>query len=431
MVSTRRRDFLVAIGGMASLGAFSRAPIKSTESDLSTLSDWMKAPPAAREAGVRRCLQRIETADDSIHAWVQVRPQQPIAAGPLSGIPFGVKDVFETRGLATEYDSPIYKGRVGTVDAAMVRDLRHRGAIMLGKTHTAAFAFRDPPPTRNPRNLSHTPGGSSSGSAAAVAAGMVPLAIGTQTTGSTVRPASYCGVTGFKPTFGIFPTEGILTYAPSLDTVGFFTHTPADMLSLWQALGRSPGRAQRLTIGVPDPFPMVEPEMAKACEQAIASLQKARVSLRSVNIAETLVELDRAQHVIGFYEGARQHRLRFEQYGDRLGQLADLVREGLQISDAAYEATKRFVEQTRARFTSMYKTSPIVLVPAATGPAPAGLSSTGDRRMNTPWSTLGTPAISIPMPVGGSLPLGLQLTATPGEDARLLRAAVDVARTFT
>jgi Asp-tRNA(Asn)/Glu-tRNA(Gln) amidotransferase A subunit family amidase len=338
-----------------------------------------------------------------------------------------VKDVFETRGLVTEYGSPVYKGRIGTVDAAMVRDLRNRGGILLGKTHTAAFAFRDPPPTHNPRNLTHTPGGSSSGSAAAIAAGMVPFAIGTQTTGSTVRPASYCGVTGFKPTFGLFPTDGILPYAPSFDTVGFFTHTAEDMLALWRALGRSPGRVEDFTVGVPDPFPAVEPEMATACERAVARLRRSGVPTRRIDISKALVELDSAQHIVSFYEGAREHHERFEQYGDRLGQLAELVREGRQISDTLYATTKRLIAETRSRFTEMYQTAHIVLVPAATGPAPAGLSSTGDRRMNSPWSALGTPAISIPMPVGSNLPLGLQLTAALGNDAQLLQAAVRVA----
>src|SRR5215467_3797137 len=216
----QRRTFLAGLGGVVGVSGFGCARAAPTESDPQTLSDWLRASTVARETGVRRCLERIRTMDASIQAWVQVLPQTMTATGALSGIPFGVKDVFETRGLATEYGSPIYKGRIGTVDAAMVRDLRSRGGILLGKTHTAAFAFRDPPPTHNPRNLNHTPGGSSSGSAAAVAAGMVPLAIGTQTTGSTVRPASYCGVTGFKPTFGVFPTDGILRYAPSFDTVG-------------------------------------------------------------------------------------------------------------------------------------------------------------------------------------------------------------------
>jgi Asp-tRNA(Asn)/Glu-tRNA(Gln) amidotransferase A subunit family amidase len=424
----QRRTFLAGLGGVVGVSGFGCARAVPTESDPQTLSDWLRASTVARETGVRRCLERIRTMDASIQAWVQVLPQTMTATGALSGIPFGVKDVFETRGLATEYGSPIYKGRIGTVDAAMVRDLRNRGGILLGKTHTAAFAFRDPPPTHNPRNLNNTPGGSSSGSAAAVAAGMVPLAIGTQTTGSTVRPASYCGVTGFKPTFGLFPTEGILRYAPSLDTVGFFTHTAEDMLLLWQALGRSVGQQTDFTVGVPDPFPNVEPVMVKACEQAVAQLRGSGVPTRRIDVWKTLVDLDSAQHVVSYYEGAREHRKRFEQYGDRLGQLADLVREGLQISDSAYAMTKRFIADTRARFTQMYRDTQIILVPAATGPAPVGLSSTGDRRMNSPWSALGTPAISIPMPVGDRLPLGLQLTAALGEDAALLQAAVRIAK---
>src|SRR5207248_4206762 len=134
--------------------------------------------------------------------------------------PFGAKDIIETKGLATEYGSPIYKGRIGTEDAAIVRELRNRGAVLMGKTQSTAFAYRTPAPTRNPRNLEHTPGGSSSGSAAAVAAGMVPFALGTQTLGSVLRPASYCGITGFKPSFGFFPTDGVMPFAKSLDTIG-------------------------------------------------------------------------------------------------------------------------------------------------------------------------------------------------------------------
>jgi len=159
-------------------------------------------------------------------------------SGTLFAIPFGAKDIIETRGLATEYGSPIYRGRIGVEDADIISELQGRGAILLGKTQTTAFAYITPSPTRNPRNLNHTPGGSSSGSAAAVAARMVPLALGTQTKGSVLRPASYCGVTGFKPTFGSFSMRGILPFAKSLDTLGFFTNTARDMLSLWHALDR-------------------------------------------------------------------------------------------------------------------------------------------------------------------------------------------------
>jgi Asp-tRNA(Asn)/Glu-tRNA(Gln) amidotransferase A subunit family amidase len=209
---------------------------------------------------LQACLERIQESDASIHAWVQVLPQKATGIGRLSGIPFGAKDVFETKGLATEFGSPAYKGRIGASDAAIVRVLREHGAILLDETQTAAFAMRDPPPTRNPRNLEHTPGGSSSGSAAAVAAGMVPFAIGTQTSGSTVKPASYCGITGFKVTFGLLPMDGCLPYAKSLDTLGFFTNTPADMLLLWESMGHPAGRDEDFAFGVPEPMLEVDTE---------------------------------------------------------------------------------------------------------------------------------------------------------------------------
>src|SRR5262249_23090644 len=152
-------------------------------------------------------------------------------------------------------------------------------AVVLGKPHTAAFAMRPPPPTRNPRNLQHTPGGSSSGSAAAVAAGMVPVALGTQTGGSVLRPASFCGVTGFKPTYGLLPMEGVFPFARSFDTLGLFTHTPADMLALWNAMGFPIGRPEDLTLGAPDPMPDVEPPMAAAFERALSTLRSAGASI--------------------------------------------------------------------------------------------------------------------------------------------------------
>src|SRR5215467_6331233 len=244
----QRRTFLAGLGGVVGVSGFGCARAAPTESDPQTLSDWLRASTVARETGVRRCLERIRTMDASIQAWVQVLPQTMTGAGALAGIPFGVKDVFETRGLATEYGSPIYKGRIGTVDAAMVRDLRSRGGILLGKTHTAAFAYKDPPPTHNPRNLDHTPGGSSSGSAAAVAAGMVPFALGTQTGGSILRPASFCGVTGFKPTYGLISLDGVMQYSRSCDTLGFFTNTPDDMLLLWDAMAHSTGRNEEFPL---------------------------------------------------------------------------------------------------------------------------------------------------------------------------------------
>jgi Asp-tRNA(Asn)/Glu-tRNA(Gln) amidotransferase A subunit family amidase len=305
-----------------------------------------------------------------------------------------------------------------------VRDLRQRGAVLLGKTHTTAFAYRTPAPTRNPRNLEHTPGGSSSGSAAAVAAGMVPFALGTQTRGSVLRPASYCGVTGLKMTYGLMSTEGVLPFAKSLDTLGFFTHTPADMLALWEALGRPAGAPETVALGVPDPMPRVEPAMATAFQDTISRLRRAGASIRSIDIADMLRRLSEAGSTVMFYEGAQFHRERYKQYGDRLQDMADLVRKGLEMPVARYDEAKRFIAECRTKMTELYKATPVVLVPAATGPAPRGLTTTGDPEMNAPWTALGTPAISIPMPVGSGLPLGLQITADNGQDARVIRTAV-------
>jgi Asp-tRNA(Asn)/Glu-tRNA(Gln) amidotransferase A subunit family amidase len=364
--------------------------------------------------------------DPSIHAWVQVLPQPSTGSGPLAEIPFAAKDIIETRGLSTEYGSPIYKGRIGTEDAAIVRELRQRGAILLGKTHTTAFAYRTPAPTRNPRDVAHTPGGSSSGSAAAVAAGMVPFALGTQTKGSVLRPASYCGVTGFKPTYGLLSLEGVLPFAKSLDTLGFFTHTPTDMLALWQALGHAVGQIEDITIGAPVPMPDVEPAMTTAFQDALSRLRRAGASIRSVDLDGMLARLDDANNTVMFYEGAQFHQQRFREYGSRLQDMADLVRDGLQIPVQRYDQAKRYIAECRTKVDEMYKATPVILVPAATGPAPLGLTSTGDPRMNSPWTALGTPAISIPMPVSKGLPLGLQITAAQGQDARVLRAAVQV-----
>jgi Asp-tRNA(Asn)/Glu-tRNA(Gln) amidotransferase A subunit family amidase len=372
-------------------------------------------------------MQRIRELDPSIHAWVIVQPERPAGDGPLAEIPFGVKDIVETKGMATEYGSPLYKGRVGSQDAAIVRDLRTRGAVLIGKTVTTAFAYRTPGPTRNPRNLDHTPGGSSSGSAAAVAAGMVPFTIGEQTRGSILRPASFCGITGFKPTHDLLPMDGVLNLAASLDTLGFFTHAPADMLELWKSLGKPIGREEQLSFGVPDPVPECDPEMANVFQQSITLLRKAGVQIKAVNIADELKKLIEAGDVTEAYEGARFHEARLKEFGDRLDQpIASLVANGLKISTARYEETKRFIAESRMRFAGIFKSTPVILTPAAVGPAPLGLATTGDPRMDAPWTALGTPAISIPMPVGSGLPLGLQLTADLNQDARLLRAAVSL-----
>jgi Asp-tRNA(Asn)/Glu-tRNA(Gln) amidotransferase A subunit family amidase len=423
-----RRGFLLAsvataLGAVTAQGLGDEQPAR-----LDTLTDWLKASPDTRRRGLQSCLERIRAMDSSIRAWVQVAPQPSTGSGTLAGIPYGVKDIVETRGVATEYGSPIYKGRIGTVDAAIIRQMHSHGAIMMGKTETTAFAYRTPPPTHNPRDLAHTPGGSSSGSAAAVAAGMVPLAIGEQTLGSVLRPASFCGVTGFKPTYGRLSMEGVLPLAKSLDTLGFFTHGPDDMMALWNALGYPTGQPEELELGSPEPMPEVDAAMAAAFENALSRLRKAGARIRPIDIAGMLAKLADAGQLVMFYEGARFHAARYREYGDRLGELAQLVRDGLQMPADRYEETLRFIASCKVQMRDLFATTPVILTPAAVGPAPLGLGFTGDARMNAPWTALGVPAISIPMPISSGLPLGLQVTAAAGEDDRVLQTAVSLQR---
>jgi Asp-tRNA(Asn)/Glu-tRNA(Gln) amidotransferase A subunit family amidase len=419
-----RRGFIIGIGACVATSRFAAA---ADAPRLRTFLDWQRASRDERERALQPLAARIRELDAPIHAWVQIAPEKATGSGALNSIPFGVKDIIETKGLATEYGSPIYKGRIGTEDAAIVRDLRGRGGVVMGKTHTTSVAVRTPAPSRNPRDLAHTPGGSSSGSAAAVAAGMIPFALGTQTGGSMLRPASYCGVTGFKPTYGLVPLDGVLPFAKSLDTLGLFTHTAADTIGLWQAMGHgADGAGDGFSIAVADPLPKVEPPMAAIFTKTVARLRAAGVRLVPVDIITMLDELVAANHTIMYYEGARFHEQRYKEYGDRLEHMAALVREGLQIPAQTYDETRRGVDRCRARIAETYKATPVILVPAATGAAPFGLESTGDSSMNAPWTTLGVPAITIPMPVAGSLPLGLQLTAAHGQEARLLRTAARI-----
>jgi Asp-tRNA(Asn)/Glu-tRNA(Gln) amidotransferase A subunit family amidase len=427
-----RRKFIktgAAAGAAASLfdlgGTPASAAAEAAAPPTESLRAWLQADHGARKRMLDLCLQRIRELDPSIHAWVQVRPEKPTVDGPLFGIPYGAKDIIETRELVTEYGSPLYKGRLGSADAAIIRQMRSHGAVLVGKTVTTAFAYRTPGPTRNPRDLEHTPGGSSSGSAAAVAAGMVPFTIGEQTRGSMIRPASYCGVTGFKPTYDLLPMEGVLPVSKSLDTLGLFTQTAADSLALWNALGYSTGRDEQFPFGAPEPAPDCEPEMANAFRQSLSLLQRAGIRIQPVSIADALKKLDAANDVLMFYEGAHYHEPRLKEFGDRLDQpLASLIRDGLKIPVQRYEEAKQFVADSRRQFAEIFKSTPVILTPAATGPAPLGLSTTGDPRMNAPWTALGTPAVTIPMPIASGLPLGLQLTADLGRDSTVLRAAV-------
>lgn len=411
---------------------------------LANLSADIAAGRSSPTELVERCLSRIQERDGEVRAWsfvaassargeaamleYELRDSGP--RSPLHGIPIGVKDIFDVAGMTCEWGSPVERGRVPSADAELIQRLRQLGAIILGKTHTTAYAYFDPSPTRNPKNLGHTPGGSSSGSAAAVADGMVPLAIGSQTMGSVLRPASFCGVTGFKPTFGALPLGGVMPFAPSLDHAGFFATDVSGIELAWRAVQ---GSEQPLQAGKTElialPWPIeasVDGVMLETVEAALERLQAAGWSVRRSALPDSFAGLQQALLTVMTAEGARTHGEAFRSHGEKIGvKLAALIAKGATTSPADLEAARGVVAAAQSAFEELAGSGAIVVTPSALGPAPLGLASTGDPCCNAPWTALGVPSISIPAgrtPQG--LPLGLQLSARRGGDAELLACAL-------
>jgi len=426
-----------------------RVEALSPLASLAALSSRIRAGEITPAEIVERCLRRIDECDGGIQAWAYLAREeaQREAAllsgelktrgprGPLHGIPFGVKDIFDTAGMPTEWGSPICRGRLPGEDAALVAQLRKAGAIVLGKTHTTAFAYYDPGPTRNPHNLAHTSGGSSSGSAAAVAAGMIPFALGSQTQGSVLRPASFCGIVGLKPTFGRLPLQGVLPFAPSLDHAGLFTRTVEDMIFLWKALGNDalerPAELRLAFVPWP-PDGGLEAEMSEAMNACRERLRASGAKVTEVVPAQGFIALSQATRTVMKYEGARFHGERFREHGEKIGAaLAALVKEGLSIAEEDYRQALRVLESCRREMAVLSSEHPVWLTPAALGPAPEGLASTGDPRCNLPFTALGVPALTLPFARSKKgLPLGLQLTAPAGREDLLLAAALACERVF-
>lgn len=396
---------------------------------FSQVIEWLESGVKTGAEVISLCAGRIREQEAGVQAWVEVAPQPATGDGPLAGVPFGVKDIFETRGLATEYGSPLYAGRKGEIDAPLVAELRARGGILMGKTHTTAFAYFDPAPTRNPRDLRRTPGGSSSGSAAAVAARMVPFALGTQTMGSVIRPASYCGITGFKPTFGLLPLAGAMPFAPSLDTAGLFTETAEDMARLWGRLGYQIGAAPVQCLGALEPWAAVDEAMTVAYRRTLERLAAAGFALVRLEPPVDFAAVRAAVATITAVEAARNHSARWEQFGDRMGRhMASLIRRGQATGESDYQDALNLVQAARKALAPVFEDCAVLLSPAATGAAPEGLESTGDPALNAPWTGLGGPVVTVPMAEEGELPLGLQLATAPGADAVALATASAVER---
>ncbi|MEU0838635.1 amidase [Streptomyces sp. NPDC005962] len=399
----------------------------------------------------REICDRIEAADGRLHAFVdepgrriRLRDEARAAAErwpdpadrpPLYGVPVGVKDNVRVDGLPTRAGSAVPAEVLAGPQASLVDRLRAAGALVAGKTVTAEFAVTAPGPTRNPHHPEHTPGGSSSGSAAAVAAGMVPLALGTQTIGSVIRPAAYCGVVGFKPTHGRIPADGVIPNAPTFDTVGLFAPDMAGLSAAagvlcddWRPVpdGGGPAEGRRPALAVPTgPYlDRADAEAAQAFEEQARRLADAGFPVRRVPFPADFDDLVARQRVINRYEVARAHAEWFPLHGALYReQTATAIRQGQRIGREEYASALRDRDRYRDRLLVAMDEEAIDLwiTPAATGPAPHGLASTGDSIMSLPWSVAGTPALGLPAGrAANSLPLGLQCVARPGADERLL-----------
>ncbi|MBV6700624.1 amidase [Kitasatospora aureofaciens] len=379
------------------------------------------------------------------------RGWEPADRPPLYGVAVGIKDIIHVDGLPTHAGSALPPGVLAGPQAVVVDRLRAAGALVAGKTVTAEFAASAPGPTRNPHHPGHTPGGSSSGSAAAVAAGLVPLAVGTQTVGSVIRPAAYCGVVGFRPTYGRIPMAGVIPNAPSLDTLGVFTADAAgavlaasllcdDWDGRWvESAARPVRRAEfrNILLGVPTRTYLERagagPEAIDVFEEQVARLAAAGLTMdRLFPLSDDVEEITRPLQTINRFELARSHADWFARFGGlyRPETVAG-IRHGQSIAGEDRTAALRIREHHRTQITEMMRECGVYawLVPSATGGAPQGLHSTGDSAMSAPWSYLGYPAISLPAGrTADGLPLGLQVVGEPGGDESLLGLATVLER---
>jgi Asp-tRNA(Asn)/Glu-tRNA(Gln) amidotransferase A subunit family amidase len=395
------------------------------------------------EALVRACLERIAGEEPRVAAWEHFDPELALAqarraddarsalgesAPLLAGLPVGVKDIIDTVDMPTACGSSIHRGRRPSADAACVAALRTAGAVILGKTVTTEFALFTPGKTRNPRHPGHTPGGSSSGSAAAVAASMVPAAVGSQTAGSVIRPASFCGVFGFKPTHGLVSLVGVSPLAPSLDTLGVFAREAADLPVLARALGVALPAAEPLAaaprIGLcrTAQWPMASADTRRAVEEAAAKLARAGAAVSGAELGPELEGLYEAQKTIMAVEIARSFADHRRERGDLLSaSLREVIDAGTATPPERYRAAQDLADRARRLLPRVFAEVDVLLTASAPGEAPAGLASTGDPAFCRVWTLLHLPCVNVPGASGArGLPVGVQLVGPLGADAALL-----------
>jgi aspartyl-tRNA(Asn)/glutamyl-tRNA(Gln) amidotransferase subunit A len=389
------------------------------------------------------CLERVARLEPALAAWAHVDAAGARAAarerdaearagrvrGPLHGVPVGIKDIFDVAGMPTTAGARPFAHTHPARDCTAVARLRAAGAIILGKTHTTQFAYRDPAPTRNPWNRQHTPGGSSSGSAAVVAVRMVPAAIGSQTVGSILRPAAFCGVVGLKGPHGLVPLDGVVPLAWSLDHAGPFARSVADaavMLSVMADAALEPMTidAPRLAIGR-QLFDRAEPELREHLDAVVARLAAAGARVTELTLPPAFGEIHAAGQVVLEVEAATYHQATFAKYGPEYGPgMREMLPGGLKRPATEYVTANRARLAFRAAMLPLLEAHDALLSPTAPGAAPAGLGWTGDASLCAPWSSAGVPSLSLPTGVNAAgLPWALQLVQAPGGLPRLLGVA--------
>jgi Asp-tRNA(Asn)/Glu-tRNA(Gln) amidotransferase A subunit family amidase len=392
------------------------------------------------EGLARACLDRIAEREPTVKAWEFLEEKTALgnaraaASGPLRGVPVGVKDIIDTADMPTGCGSPIWAGHRPRADASVVALTRGAGGVVLGKTVTTEFATFHPGKTGNPHDPTRTPGGSSSGSAAAVADFHVPLAFGTQTAGSVIRPAAFCGVVGYKPSFGTLHRVGVKPLSETLDTVGVMARSVEDAAFFMGVLARRPAlvdlpRPEKPRIGFcrTPMWEKAEPSTQKLLEE-LAS----RLGAREVASPPEHAPLVEAQQTIMARETADALAWEHANHGEKLSQrLREVIAAGLAADPGAYDAAKAAAEAARLRLSAFFGEFDAILVPSAPGEAPKGLGATGDPLFNRPWTLLGVPCVTVPAGKGpNGMPLGAQLVGRIGDDARLLAAAGWVERTL-
>ena len=397
----------------------------------------------------RSCLQRIWLMEEEVQAWqwldheramelseeADSRKKEGKAAGSLHGLPLGIKDIFDTRGIPTEMGSPLFKGNVAQASARVVEKLEQAGGFVMGKTVTAEFAFLTPGKTRNPWNPAHTPGGSSSGSAAALAAGFVPAALGTQTNGSIIRPAAFCGVIGFKPSQGTISNHGTLDYSPTLDQSGVFTRSVADAAWVTSCIAETQNPVSREVkaftkkpklAAVRSPVWMRSEEAQRGIfADNVKKLSESGAEVVETELPAAFNQAHPCLRRIMAYEAARFFRELQARGREKISAgLNAFLDEGRTISDSAYQDALCFRGQLQEDLSAFLKVFDAILTPPANGEAPATLDSTGDPAFCTIWTLCGVPAITIPTGLGPQgLPLGLQIVGPFREDDKLLGVA--------